>query len=262
MPVELEAHRRVVENYFETTSSHGGVIDQDYDSVVAGIARRLGDWCDVRGKDVIDLGSGTGEVCKLAIECGARSVTGVNLSASEIAFAGRHSTTEFVCQDVVAFLAERTPDSIDLIFALNILEHLDKNALVSLLDAAQRSLRPGGRLVAMVPNATSPFGGMTRYWDFTHQMAFTPSLVRQLMHLAGFGTVEFREVGPIRHGLKSGIRYAAWQGIRQLIKAYFLIEKASTQGGIYTSDMMFRLTKSDAPRITRQDGQPPWGDPS
>ncbi len=97
---------------------------------------------------------------------------------------------------------------------------------------------------------------MTRYWDFTHQMAFTPSLIQQLTQLTGFGMVEFRECAPIPHGLKSGIRYAAWQCIRQLIKAYLLVEKASSQGGIYTSDMMFRLTKSDAPKIARQEVPP------
>ena len=100
----------------------------------------------------------------------ARSVIGVNLFASEIDFARRHPSAEFVCQDVVSYLTERPPESIDLVFALNILEHLDKNALVSLLDAARQSLRPG-RVVAIVPNATSPFGSMTRYWDFTHQIA-------------------------------------------------------------------------------------------
>src|SRR5580704_4942207 len=149
MSLEQDAHRRVVENYFETTSIRGPVIDQNYGSVVVSIARRLGEWCDVHGKDVIDLGSGTGEVCKLALDQGARSVTGVNLSASEIDFARRHSSAEFACQDVVGYLIERPPDSIDLIFALNILEHLDKNALVSLLDAAHRSLRPEGHLIAL-----------------------------------------------------------------------------------------------------------------
>lgn len=84
-------------------------------------------------------------------------------------------------------------------------------------------------------------------------MAFAPSLVRQLIQLTGFGTVEFRECAPTPHGLKSSIRYEARQGIRQLIKAYLLVEKASSQGGTYTSDMIFRLTKSDPPKIARQD---------
>jgi 2-polyprenyl-3-methyl-5-hydroxy-6-metoxy-1,4-benzoquinol methylase len=150
MAEELDAHRRLVEKYFETTSSHGGANDNEFSSSNSGLARRLGNWCDVAGMDVVDLGSGMGELCKLAIDFGARSVIGVNLSALEIDFARRHSSAEFVCQDVVSYLIERPPESIDLVFALNILEHLDKNALVSLLDAARQSLRPGGE----------PFGWM------------------------------------------------------------------------------------------------------
>ena len=115
---------------------------------------------------------------------------------------------------------------------------------MGVLEAAFRCLRPGGRLVAMVPNATSPFGGMTRYWDITHYNAFTPSSVLQLSRLVGFGeAADFRECGPVPYGFVSGVRYALWQMIRLVIKGYLLVELASTKGGLYTSDMLFRLAK-------------------
>ena len=105
-------------------------------------------------------------------------------------------------------------------------------------------LKPGGTLVVMVPNATSPFGGMTRYWDFTHEIAFTPSSVRQLARLVGFKSdVEFRECGPIPHGLISGVRYLLWQAFRLGIWFRLMVELASSKGGIYTADMMFKLEK-------------------
>jgi hypothetical protein len=97
----------------------------------------------------------------------------------------------------------------------------------------------------MVPNAMSPFGASTRYWDITHQIAFTPSSVRQLARMAGFGEheVDFRECGPMPHGVKSAVRYLAWQGLRGAIAAWFLVENGGTRGGIYTMDMLFRLRK-------------------
>lgn len=92
--------------------------------------------------------------------------------------------------------------------------------------------------------SASTFGGMTRYWDITHQNAFTPTSVRQLSRLVGFGeAVEFRECGPIPHGLVSGIRYGLWQTMRLVIRGYLMIELALSKGGIYTADMLFRLTK-------------------
>src|SRR5712671_149360 len=244
------AHDREVADYFRTTSAVGSACnDEVLARSVMGLRRRLGDWCDVGGVDVLDLGSGTGELCKLAAGLGARRVIGVNMSQEEIDFARTQANAEFVCQDIADFLESQLEVSVDRIFALNILEHLDTDKLVRVLESAHRCLRPGGRLVAMVPNATSPFGGMTRYWDITHYNAFTPSSVRQLSRLAGFGeSAEFRECGPVPYALVSGLRYALWQMIRLVIKAYLLVELASDKGGIYTADMMFRLTKTGADR--------------
>ncbi len=93
---------------------------------------------------------------------------------------------------------------------------------------------------------------MTRYWDITHQNAFTPSSFRQLARLVGFGeSVEFRECGPVAHGLVSGIRYVLWQMIRLGIRGYLMIELASGKGGIYTADMQVRLRKEFSPETER-----------
>src|SRR5690606_18421021 len=112
-----------------------------------------------------DLGSGTGETCKLASDDGAASIVGVNLSSDEIEFARTQVAANFVHMDITEYLAECSPSSVDRVFALNILEHLDKDTLVRVMEEVFRVLRDGGQLVVMVPNATSPFSGMTRYWD-------------------------------------------------------------------------------------------------
>lgn len=240
-----KVHDQLIRHYYETTSASGAAgADAAFPHSLTGLSRRLGDWLDVEGRDVIDLGSGTGQLCALALERGATHAMGVNLSKQEVDFARKHSRAEFVIDDITHFLHSQPDDSTDRIFALNILEHLDKDTLLELLTQSLRVLRPGGRLVAMVPNATSPFGSMTRYWDFTHHNAFVPSSVRQLTRLVGFDPeVEFRECGPIVHGPVSACRYAAWQVIRGLIAAYLLVELASIKGGIYSADMMFRLGK-------------------
>jgi hypothetical protein len=98
----------------------------------------------------------------------------------------------------------------------------------------------------MVPNALSPFGSTTRYWDMTHEWAFTPNNFHQLAALTGFSDrIDFRECGPVPHGLKSAVRYALWQGIRAGIAAYNLIEVADTRGGVYTRDMLVRLHRGE-----------------
>ncbi|HET7930105.1 MAG TPA: class I SAM-dependent methyltransferase, partial [Rhodanobacteraceae bacterium] len=169
--------QRVIEDYFRVTSATS-VTGTISDAGLNGVRRRLGPWLDVRGKDVLELGSGLGETCRICRDNGATTVTGVNLSQGEIDFARGHVDATFIREDIEVFLQDSPADKFDRIFALNILEHLDKDKLARVLDGAQRVLRPGGTLVAMVPNATSPFGCMTRYWDITHYNAFTPSSFR------------------------------------------------------------------------------------
>jgi SAM-dependent methyltransferase len=236
---------RVVRSYYETTSVGAGVdaSAQDYARASAGLKRGLGSWLDVKDARVVDLGCGTGELCWLARQAAAVAVVGVNLSAGELAIARQHVQAEFVCADVVDYLAGLADASVDRIYALNLLEHLDKDTLVRLLEQASRCLVPGGTLTAMVPNAISGFGSMTRYWDITHQLAFTPSSVRQLMRLCGFGNALFREWAPVPHSVLSTVRYVLWQGIRAAIAFRLLVETGSAKGGVYTADMLFRLVK-------------------
>lgn len=241
-PITGAAQTRVIRDYFETTSAAGqGGAAVDYLRSTAGLRRGLGNWLDVRGKTVLDLGCGMGELCWLALDAGATQVTGVNLSQGEIDFARPHVAAEFVCEDILAHLRARADRSVDRIFALNILEHLDKDTLVQVLDEARRCLATDGALVAMVPNATSTFGSMTRYWDITHHNAFTPSSVTQLMRLCGFSQAEFREWGPVPHGLVSGLRYLLWQCFRAGIWFRLMVETGGGKGGIYTADMLFRM---------------------
>lgn len=244
---DLSAHARVVRSYFETTSAAGhGQSAIDYPTATAGLRRGLGDWLDVTGKRVLDLGCGTGELCWLARQHGAKRVVGVNLSQGEIDFARPLVEVEFVREDILAYLRGCEDGSVDAIFALNILEHLEKDQLIDVLEQAVRSLSDGGVLVAMVPNATSAYGGMTRYWDITHCTAFTPSSVIQLMRLCGFASAEFREWGPVPHGVVSTLRYLAWQAIRAWTRFRLMVETGGGKGGIYTADMVFRLTRRRA----------------
>ena len=248
-PPAATTQRRVAEAYLRTTSHAALPAAPDASVALPGLRRRLGPWFEVAGRDLVDLGSGTGELCRLARDAGARRIVGVNLSADELAYARAWvgAGVDFVCQDAAEYLEGCANESLDVVFAMNFLEHLDKDTLVRILEASHRCLRPGGALVAMVPNATSPFGAMTRYWDITHQLAFTPSSVRQLARLTGFGeAAEFRECGPVPYGPVSVLRYLLWQGIRLLIRGYLAVELASAKGAVYTADMLVRLRK--APR--------------
>ena len=234
------------ERYLSTTSSRGGPVDSaHYEAAAIGLRRRLGKWLPAANMRVLDLGCGLGELLYLCHTLGCAKMVGVNLCREEIEAARPHVQAQFECMDILEYLGG-CQETFDCIFALNILEHLDKDALLQVLRLSSEHLAPGGTLVAMVPNAISPFGTVTRYWDFTHEWAFTPNNFRQLAPLAGFsGQVEIRECGPVPHGLISGVRWLLWQGIRLAIFSYFMIEVADSKGGVYTMDMMVRLHRDE-----------------
>ena len=238
-----KATKEITRGYFTTTSGRGGHVDAaHYESSAPGLRRRLGPWLPKPRQHVLDLGCGLGEMLYLCRKLRCAEAVGVNLCQEEIEAARPFVGARFECLDILEFL-RRNEERFDWIFALNILEHLDKDTLLEVLELCNTHLRPGGALVAMVPNAISPFGTVTRFWDFTHEWAFTPNNFRQLAPLTGFsGDVEFRECGPVPHGPVSAIRWLLWQSLRLAIFSYFMIEVADSKGGVYTMDMMVRLS--------------------
>lgn len=241
------ANKEIIAQYFATTSSRSVHVSKDhYESALPGIRRRLGPWCPKPGSRVLDLGCGLGEFLHLCQEIGCKELVGVNLCEEEIKAAQSFVNAEFHCTHILDYLRSNQ-QVFDSVYAMNILEHLEKDEVLEVLNLVSKRLSPGGALVAMVPNAISPFGSLTRHWDYTHEWAFTPNNFRQLASISGFDPhIDFRECGPVPYALISSVRWLLWQVIRLGIKAYFLIEVADTKGGVYTMDMLVRMHKASS----------------
>lgn len=242
----VSADLQIIEAYHQTTSARSGPVGKVLlERSAAGLRRRLRGWLPAAHHRVLDLGCGTGSLLYLCEKIGCSSLTGVNLCSEELDLARKNVSGSFHNSDLVKFLRD-TPEVWDWIGCFNILEHLTKDEVLETLQLCSERLRPGGSVVIMVPNALSPFSGVTRYWDFTHKLSFAPNNFRQLLPLCGFADVEFRECGPVPYGLVSSARYLLWQLVRQTIRVRLMIEVADSKSGVYSMDMLVRLTKSPA----------------
>ena len=83
------------------------------------------------------------------------------------------------------------PESIDLAFASNVFEHLrSPDALLQVLAALRKVLRPGGRLMIMQPNARLVGGSFYDFFD--HTLPLSEKGMAEALGIGGFEVVECR----------------------------------------------------------------------
>ncbi len=159
---------------------------------------------------IVDLGCGTGAGLYFLKLAGYMNLSGVDVSGEQIEQAHRLGLTEATQGQLGSFLAEATPESIDVVLLFDVVEHLSREEIFPMLDGVYRILRMGGRCIVHVPNAEGLYGMRIRYGDLTHELAFTPQSLRQLLATVGFRVVQTFEDKPCVHGVLSGIRRVVW----------------------------------------------------
>ena len=102
-------------------------------------------WIDPSA-DVLELGAG---YCDFSNTISARSRTAVDVEPRFVESADAGVVTVVgPCTDLSHF----EDDSFDVVFASNLLEHLDRDAVSATLHEVRRVLRPRGRVIIVQPN--------------------------------------------------------------------------------------------------------------
>jgi len=149
----------------------------------------------VPGEKILELGFGEGGFLLWGKKNGF-DISGVEVieercqKGSEYGYDTQHINLSSNDEYVTAFVKEHT-GRFQKIIAFDVLEHLDTGQLAAFLRNAKVLLSDKGKIVARVPNASSPFGCLIQNGDITHKTAFTFSSLKQIVQPAGFKCTYF-----------------------------------------------------------------------
>jgi len=168
-----------------------------------------------RDASIFEIGAGSGAFLSYLREQGFQRLSGVDTSLEQVSLA-RQRHVDVVHGDVLDVMRQLGDASVDVVVALDVIEHLTKSEVLEVLSEVVRVLVPGGRCIIHTVNSDSPFFGSVRYGDFTHELAFNRNSITQVLRTAGFSSIACFEDRPVVHGAKSLARSLIWSAARSV----------------------------------------------
>ena len=190
----------------------------------AGHQRLLGDVLpNDKNAPIYDAACGPGLTLDILRKLGYSNLEGTDLSETAIAIArelGLNATQANSIED----LAAHTDGSFSRIFAIDLIEHLEKPDLIRFLQVARTKLRSqDGMLILRCPNGDSPIVGRHLFNDMTHVWTYTSTALSGVLMMNGFKNIIFLdETRPFlqkNRWLRTPIIKTASTLVRLLIKA-------------------------------------------
>ena len=215
--------------WYDFLSSARGIVSADdvrrlTDVYVDGYRRLLRDVLPSdKNSRIYDTGCGPGLTLNILRTLGYRNMEGTDLSATAVGIACELGLNVIQANSIENL--EAHPDgSFSRIFAVDLIEHLEKPDLIRFLSVARTKLSlHDGFLILRCPNGDSPIVGRHLFNDVTHVWTYTSTALAGLLMMSGFKSVSFLdETAPFvnsRRWLRTPILKISSTFIRLLIKA-------------------------------------------
>ena len=163
-----------------------------------------------KSASILDVGCGAGQFLNFLKNEHYVNIYGIDLSASMLDIARKVTKIDSLWRgDLKSFLSYNPNIKYNCIVANDVVEHLRKEELLEFLDLCYANLKTKeeARIILKLPNVSSWFGARERYVDFTHEQAFTPESIAQLLRVVGFSSIDIKPVrGAYLGGAKAKVR--------------------------------------------------------
>jgi 2-polyprenyl-3-methyl-5-hydroxy-6-metoxy-1,4-benzoquinol methylase len=143
---------------------------------------------------ILDLGCGQGFMLKYLRSVGFTNLTGIDISEEQVEIAQEHGFNA-LHTDAFTFLKEHI-NQYEVIVAIDIIEHFNKEELLELLTLIHQSLKPGGLFIIQTPNGDGLLPNYVIYGDLTHFTILSPLSLKTILTIAKFDNIKIKELGP------------------------------------------------------------------
>lgn len=148
---------------------------------------RLARWLpDDRDARILDVACGEGALLSYLRSRGYRNLEGFDISRENVRICHRLGLPFVAERDLTRLPCEPASGAYDLIFAMDVIEHIPKDSAAGVLEALRLRLKREGSLVIQTPNMGYLLAQFYRYGDLTHEFGVNENSMVDLLVAAGF----------------------------------------------------------------------------
>ena len=188
---------------------------------------------------ILEIGPGLGEFIAYCNDYGVASIDIIDYEKEVLDYVCRKFKirNQFISQNIE--LIEKKLKTYDVIVMTQVFEHIPKEKHIPYLQMLYAHLNKKGVILITVPNIGNPLAIYERYYDYTHETAFTEHSLLQMIDFAQLtdSKVRVQAFKIPTYNLVNSIRFCLQFFLHGLFKILFMIN-----GGVYPKILTTNIT--------------------
>lgn len=145
-----------------------------------------------KDKKVVELACGPGIFLSYLKDKGFKNYLGIDLDDHYLDLC-KQMDLNITKDDAISWLENQQDNSVDVIIAIDFIEHLNKQDYMDFLELISQKLTQDGLVIFRAPNGDSPFFGLNFYNDITHFTVFTTVAHNALLNIFNLKIIDTKD---------------------------------------------------------------------